>query len=225
MSSRAQSHGAPALPQVNLLPPEVTAARGLARTKRWLVFFVLVSFIGAAGLVVQAILAQQDAAAELATHQQRTADLDAELLEYSEVPTVLGALEQAKIARQVGMSTEVLWRPYLEAIAATAPPEVRIETIEMSGATPMQLPAAPVGALAAPSIATITFTAQSLTVPDIEAWLISLESIPGFADPWISLAAVTEKDAVAFYNITATVQVNEQAFALRFADPVESEEE
>lgn len=225
MSARAPSLGAPELPQVNLLPPEVTAARGLARIKRWLLFVVLAAILAAVGIVALAMMAEQDAQAELDRAEARTAELMAEQERYAEVPLVLSAVEQAEQARSNGMSTEVLWLPYLRAIAATLPDGVRLETFQMLGATPMVLPAEPQGALAAPSVATITFTAQSLTVPDTEQWLIELATIPGFADAWFTTKTAAERDGVEFYDVVATVQVNEQAYALRFAETDEEGEQ
>lgn len=225
MSARAQSLGAPALPQVNLLPPEVTAARGLARIKRWLLFVVLAAILAAVGIVALAMIAEQDAQAELDRAEERAAELMAEQEQYAEVPLVLSAVDLAEQARRNGMSTEVLWLPYLRAIAATLPDGVRLETFQMLGATPMVLPTEPQGALAAPSVATITFTAQSETVPDTEQWLIDLATVPGFADAWFTTKTITERDDVEFYDVVATVQVNEQAYALRFAETDEESEE
>ena len=61
MSARAQAGMAPLLPQVNLLPPEVKAARGLARIKRWLAVGVLVTLILATGLVVKGVMEKKAA--------------------------------------------------------------------------------------------------------------------------------------------------------------------
>ena len=143
MSTRSQAAMAPLLPQVNLLPPEIRAARGLTRVKRWLALVVLLALLVAAGLVLLAMMAQQSADAELAVQQQETERLMSEQARYTEVPVVLGALDRARTAREVGMSTEILWRPYLNAIAATAPEGVRIENLRYQGSTPMVLPAAP----------------------------------------------------------------------------------
>jgi len=229
MSARAQAGMASLLPQVNLLPPEVKAARGLARVKRWLGFVILLVLLVAAGPVLLATMAQRTADAELAVHQQETERLVSEQARYAEVPVVLAALDRARTAREVGMSTEIVWRPYLYAIAATAPEGVRIETLRYQGITPMMLAAAPADALAAWSVGTITFTAQSTTTFDTEAWLRSLVTVPGFADPWFSTATLTSVagdsgDAI-LYNVTATVQVNEQAFANRFPAVEQVEEE
>lgn len=217
MSARAQEVMAPALPQVNLLPPEVKAARGLARLKKWLALVVLLALVVCAGIVLLAMLQQKDAEDDLGLQQAETERLMAEQARYAEVPAVLGALDRALAAREVGMSTEILWRPYLQAIAATTPEGVRIENLRVQGATPILLPSAPTDALSAWSVNTITFTAQSLVLPDTETWLRALATVPGFANPLFSQATLTETDGVVHYNVSATVQVNEQAYALRFS--------
>lgn len=217
MSARSSSAMGPSLPQVNLLPPEVEAARGLARTKRWLAFVLVAAIIGAGGLVWLAIQAEEVADAELADQQAETERLNDEVARYSEVPIVLAALSRARDAREVGMSTEILWKSYLQAIAATAPAGVRIDSLLVQGATPMLGASAPTDALAAWSVKTVTFNAESTTLFDTEAWLRQLVTVPGFADPWFSQATLDEKDGVIYYTVSATVQVNEDAYSQRFA--------
>lgn len=217
MSAKQSAVQAPALPQVNLLPPEVKAARGLAATKRWLALGVLVAVLMSAGLVVKATFDQSSADDKLTNAQNDTARLNAQKAQYAEVPAVLNELQRAKDARELGMSTEVLWRSIVRAIAATTPPGVRIDTMRTVSATPMVLPAAPVDPLAAAGISTITFTAQSVTIPDTEAWLRALSTIPGFSDAWFSQEIISADGDAVFYNLNAVVLVTDQAYAERFS--------
>lgn len=217
MSARAQAGMAPLLPQVNLLPPEVKAARGLARIKRWLAVGVLVTLVLATGLVVKGVMDKKAADEELAAAQQDTAGLLEEQAQYAEVPIVQAALARATSAREIGMSTEILWRPYLQAIAATAPEGVRIENLKSVSATPMVLPSAPADALSALGVSIVTFTAQSATVLDTETWLRNLASIPGFSDPWFSQAVLTANGDIPLYNVSALVIVTDTGYARRFS--------
>lgn len=217
MSPRQQATAGPGLPQVNLLPPEVQAKRGLVRVKRWLGAAVVLSVLLAAGIVFRAGMAKDAADEELRVAQAETERLLAEQLEYSEVPIVQRNLETIKTARSLGMSTEILWPDYLSAIAATAPAGISIDTIGVSGATPILLATPPINPLQAPSVATVTFSAQSLTLPDTAGWLDGLETVPGFADGWFSTATITEEEGVALYTVSATVQIDERAYAERFA--------
>ena len=211
-----QQLGAPSLPQVNLLPPEVAAARNLSRIKAWLGVALLMTVVLAAAGFGAALLDGNAAAAELESAQRDGARLQADQAKYAEVPKVLGALADAKAARFVGMSTEVTWTGYLSAISATLPPNVSIDNFSVHGGTPMTLAPAPATALQAPSLYTITFAARSKTIPDSAAWADALNSVPGFADAWISSASVTGQGAATYYQVAASVQVNSVALANRF---------
>lgn len=117
--------------------------------------------------------------------------------------------------------------PYYSAIAATAPPGVSIESIKVQSATPMVSAIGPTDALSALGISVITFSAQSSTVPDTEAWLRALEQVPGFSDPWFSQATLNEAGDVVAYNVAAAVIVVDDARLRRFSaeqDAAEQEE-
>ena len=207
-----------ALPQVNLLPPEVRAARGLKLLKRWLVV-ALVLVVALCGVTyVFAKLDENRAASELASAQAATTRLQNEQKKYAEVPRVLDQLAATTTAREIGTSTEILWSPYYQAIAAVLPTGVSIDTLTVTQATPMVAPPAAASPLQAPSIGQIQFTARSLTVPDTAAWADALNGVPGFADAWVSAATVAQdtKTNKSYYNVSATVQVNDRAYAHRF---------
>lgn len=206
------------LPQVNLLPPEVKAARTVRKVKQWLVAMIALALLGNLAVVALAVLAQKAANDELAIEQGVTTQLQAEQSQYAEVPLVLGQIDRVSSARKLGMSTEVGWASYLSAIAATAPEGVALETIQVTSATPMTEPTlAPTSALAGGGVANVTFGASSLTVPDTAAWLEGLATVPGFVDAWFSTVTLTETNETAYYTVSATVQVSTDALANRFA--------
>ncbi len=221
MMARAQAVQAPSLPQVNLLPPEVEAARGLARTKRWLALAVAVALVLSAGMVGKAVLDKNDADTRLRQAQDETQRLNGQKAEYAEVPLVLGALKRAQDAQALGMSTEVLWQPYLKAIAWSAPPGIRVESLRTVSATPMVLPTTPTDPLSALGVSTVTFSGQSETVPDTETWLRNLAQIPGFASAWFTQATRTEQDGKVFYNVAAVVLLTDQVYAHRYLSAAE----
>lgn len=206
-------------PQVNLLPPEIREARVLKTVKRVLALaLVLVVALCAVGYVF-ALLDKGTASEELATAQSDTVRLQADQQQYAEVPRVLGQLATTKAARELGMSTEVLWADYYGALAAVLPADVSMDNLTITQATPMTAPAPPSTPLQAPSIGQISFTARSTTMPDTAQWVDALNSVPGFGDAWVSSATITEdsESRTVYYNVSATVQVRETAYALRFA--------
>jgi hypothetical protein len=114
------------------------------------------------------------------------------------------------------MSTDIPWKPYVDAITAVLPANVSIDTLTSTGATPMVAPAAPTDPLQVPSVGQLIFQARSSTVPDTSAWIDSLNAIPGFADAWVSSAAVAEDETGTYYVVSATVQITDAAYSHRF---------
>jgi Tfp pilus assembly protein PilN len=208
------------LPQVDLMPAEVRAARAFGRVKRSLV-------VGLVGVVVvvgcgvgAAAMHAASAKSDLAKVQSATAALVSQQAQYAEVPVVLDRLDKLTTARTQGLSTEIRWQPYIYAIFAVMPQGVQLGSIDIVGATPTVVPAAPADPLQASSIATITFTGRSKTVPDTAGWIDALNSIPGFQDAWVSAVETKEDDQDGvYYAVQSTVQVNTEAYANRFAEP------
>lgn len=207
------------LPQVNLLPPEVRAARGLRKTKRLLglsLILVLVLCVAAYGV---ALVSQRGASGEVVEAQADTARLQTEEAQYAKVGTVLGALGTAQGAVQAGMSTDVQWRSYVDAITAVLPENVSFDSFTVGVATPMSPPAAATSALAVPSVGQVMFSARASTVPDTAAWVDALNGVPGFADAWVSSVSATSDDKGDYYIVSGIVQVTDKAFSHRFDIP------
>lgn len=222
--SRTQSLLASALPQVNLLPPEVWAARGLARTKMWLAFAILVTLLVCAGLVVKAMLDQQDAAAELDEAKAETARLQAEQERYAEVPFVRAELDRAVSAQQLAMATDIQWWPHLDAIASKTPTGARIETLKVLGSSLWAGAFAATDVLAPEGAATIGLTGQAATLAEVYGWQRSIEEIPGVAEVVMTQAALVDGTTILKYNVTATITLSEAAYSGRFFPQAETEE-
>lgn len=223
MSARSKGQKLPTLPQVNLLPPEIRAARGLRVVKRWLGLSLVLVVLLLGGAFGFSVLELGLAQSSLTEAQAETARLQVEEAKYAEVPAVLTAVETIKAARELGMSTEIDWRPYLDAITAVLPPGVSIESFNFSGATPMQVAPVPASPLDAPAVGSIQFSGRSVTLPDTAAWIVALNSVPGFSDAWVTAAAITGEDGEAYYQIESSVQVLESAYAERFIQQQEVE--
>lgn len=215
-ATRAQLPGAPALPQVNLLPPEVRAGRQLRNVKAWLaVALLLVLLVVAMGFVF-ATFVLRNAETELAGTQDANSALLAQQAQYAEVPQVLGEIAAVEEARTTGMATETLWKPYLAAVAAAAPTEVSLDTFSVVGATPFDPGPAIDNPLVGDVVGTLSFTARSLTLPDTAEWVANLEDVPGFTDPWFTSATAAEEDGNAYFAVSGTVYLTADAYAERF---------
>lgn len=220
-STRAEAPGidTTSMPQVDLTPPEVWASRALRQLQRRLVLGLGAVVLVVALACVAASLQAASAQSALAEAETETSRLLAEQKQYADVPVVLDRLDSLEQARLTGMSTEVLWTPYIGAIFAVMPPGVQLSSITTSGATPVLAPAAPADPLQEPSVGTVAFTGRSLTVPDTGAWLDGLSSIPGFQDAWVSGVETKEDDEDGvYYEVTSRVQFTVDAYAGRFSE-------
>lgn len=217
--------GRPSLPQVNLLPPEIRAGRQLTSIKSWLGIGLLATLLAAGGLVVMNELALRNAESDLAKTQDDNAALVAEQAQYAEVPTLLGRLDNLTQARLTGMGSEVLWRPYIVALAATAPAGVSITNLRVAPPITDQLVAT--GDLSDVVIATVSFEAESATLPDTAAWLDALAPVVGLSDPEFSSAIIKgdSESGLVFYAVTGSVDVTFDGLAMRFAPTEEPTEE
>lgn len=213
--------GATSLPQVNLLPPEVRAARGLVNIKRWLAIALVVVVIGIALVWAIATFAKHSAEDTLATEQARTAELQAEVNKYPDVPRVLANLARTQDALKLATSSEIQWKSYIDAITAVLPANVSIDSFAVSQATPWAAAITPQDPLITPGLASISFTARASTLPDTAAWLDALDAIPNVSSPTLSLASLTAETGDPYYAITSTLQIDATAVIPRFADTKE----
>jgi len=213
----AGAFAARTLAQVNLLPPEVRAARGLTATKRVL-GLALVGTVLLAGVGYGAArVTSASAADELATAQDATAVLQKEEAKYAEVPRVASLLKRTTDVRTSGMASEIQWKGYVDAISAVLPPNVSIDKLSVVQATVSLAAPAPADSLEPQGVATITFTSRSTTLPDGSAWIKALDSVPNFYGATYSTMTLGEVGGVVGYAMSSTVEVDAAAFANRFA--------
>lgn len=209
----------PEVMQVNLLPPEVTAARTLQRVKLWLLAAVGLVLVALLAVFAMALLAERGAEDRLATAQDRTAQLQREAAQYAEVPRVLGEIADVEEAREIGMSTEIRWQPYVDAIAAVLPSTMSVASYTVNGPAPQDALPSPGDALQRPSVGSIAFDALSRTVPDTAQLMDDLEAVPGFQDVRVtSVGLVDGDDGSALYQVAGSVQLTDATFERRFVD-------
>lgn len=208
------------LPQVNLLPSDVREKRSLAVVKRWLAVTVVLVVVVAVLAYVFAMLMRNSAQDRLAAAEAQTATLRAEERQYAEVPQVRGQISDVTRARLAATSTEILWRPYVDAVGAVLPDPVRIVSFTATGPSPSD------GALVSSGlgdvpVASLSFEGQSMTLPDTSAMLEAVAGVPGLQNPWVSSVAVTEMEGVVFYTFSLTVEMTDSTLAQRFVEATE----
>jgi hypothetical protein len=202
-------------PRVDLLPPEVRAQRNGRRTLTALGFGVLgialVVLLATGGASFLALEAQ----GQLAAEQARTGTLLAQQAKYLDVRKVQDHVKLIQAAQQVGASTEIDWKAYLNRVQGTLPANVTIGTVTIDAASPLAIYAQPTAPLQGARVATLSFTASSPTLPQVPVWLDALATLPGFADA--VPGSVTLDSSSGAYSVSITMHINEAAFDKRFA--------
>lgn len=207
----------PRAPQVNLLPPEVRAARSLSVVKRWLAIGLVVVLAVIALGYGGAVLARSAADSALAAAEDQRTALRTEESQYAEVPQVLGAITSTNDARSAGMATEIAWKPYVDAVSAVLPPGMSIDDFTLTGPSPVVAGALPTDPLQGASIGSIALELRSSAAPVTADLLDALDALPGIDSPWVSSVATAEEDGATYYAVSLTAQLNEAALLQRFA--------
>lgn len=217
-------------PAADLLPPlerirlrQRAAIRGMLRAMLVLAVLTGVATLGVSGLAL-------DAELRLQGERDRSAALLAAQLEYAEVQAKQGVLVEVSNARTGVTAGELDWSALLAEIRGVLPAGVtvvavdgRLTATDVFGALPAGEtgPAEP-EPLRQDSIGSFRLTASSPTVPDIKAWLASLETLTGFAGIAPPASVVEAQDGS--YTVTIEVLLNTDAYLGRFAPDATTDE-
>lgn len=210
------------IPRADLLPLEIRREHKGRKTRRKLLWGVVaviaVVFVGTGTSYYFALTSQL----ALMAAQEHTNELLVEQQKYSEVRVIQGDLADVEAAQRVGAGTEIDWKAYLDQIEASLPDGVAIEAVTIEGASPMvdyEQPSAPLQGL---RVATLTFGAVTDTLPNTDAWLVSLAALPGFTDA--NPDSITLDEATGRYTSVITMHIGEAAWSERFVPADEKTE-
>lgn len=201
------------VPRVNLLPPEVGQAAKARSLRAGLSLLVVAAMVVVGAGYGIASLHASTAQQALDAVNQRTVDLLAQQKKYVEVRKVTSDLALTTAARQVGSSTEVNWKSYLESIQASLPGGTTIVTFTATTGSPLVEFTQPTVPLQGERIAELTFSADTASLPDVPAWLNALASLQGFVDASPGSVTLSED---GIYTAIVTMHINEKALANRF---------
>lgn len=166
------------LAQVDLLPPEILADRRFARARGWMVVSVVGTVLLTGGAYALAANDADQAAAELAVEQARTAELNEEAAQYAAVPAILASVDRAETALETAMATDVEWYRYLSQLGTVTPEGVWFTTLTLTTAAPGTQPAG--DPLAPVDVAgDVTTVGRALTHDHVASWMDQVESVSG----------------------------------------------
>ncbi|MCC7128096.1 MAG: hypothetical protein IT192_04685 [Microbacteriaceae bacterium] len=190
-------------------------ARGKVARRNAIALVILAVLVVIAGYAGAAVLAS-GAQAQLDAANDRTQSLLKEQLKYSEVSQVKNLLAAAEAAKQVGMSTEVDWKTYLDNIQKSLPAGTLVTNVVAEVATPLTDFAQPTVPLQGNRIGELTFTATSPSLPDVEAWLRALSKLDGYVDA--SPGSIALDNTSKLYQVSIKMHIDTGALWLRFDD-------
>jgi hypothetical protein len=203
--------------RVDLLPQELRVKRKgrvVRRRLGFLVILVAVIVVGISALVrAQAVQAKF----ELSIEQGNTQSIVLEERKYVEVQNIQKQADTILAAQQVGTSTEINWKNYLNSVQATLPANVSLGSISIDSATPFAIYAQASAPLQGERIATLSFTAISSTLPQVPKWLVALATLPGYAD---ANPGTVNRNESGSYSVNITMHINESAIAHRYSKAV-----
>ncbi len=218
--SRGKQGAAPIMaisPRANLLPPEIgqnQRKRSVRRGLRFAVVGTAIVAVAASGGAFYLATAEQIA---LTSAQTESTALSSDLAEYADVDLTVDGIVLRTAGIRVAGSTDILWADYLTKLQATLPSDVVLTAVSISSAgavDPYEQSTAP---LDKPRVASLTFTAETGTLPSIPSWIDGLATLPGFTDA----TPDSLENADGIYTATVTMNIDAGAFSNRFAPKAE----
>ncbi len=201
-------------PRVNLLPQSIRDEHRQSKARRRLLVglggVTLVVALGVGGALQFSAAAQ----AELDAERAQTLLLLTERGEFADLIAVQERLALGRAAQTVGAATEIDWSGYLGELRRTLPGGVSLTAVTIDSASPVQVYEQPTGPLQGPRVATLTFTANSRTLPDVPVWLDALRTLPAYVD---AVPNSVTRDEGGSYLVNITMHIGADAFSGRFA--------
>ena len=217
--SRTRKPSAPLLavggiPRADLLPPEIKAEYRAKAVVRMLVIFVVAIAFVVAGGVGFATVSSISSQLSLQFERDRSLELVARQLDFAVAKQTADRVDEAIVARSLGTATEIDWRAYLDEVSSTLPDGVGLTKLVIAPVVVTEDAASVENPLQQAAVATITITATSVTVPDVEAWFDDLAGITGFAG--IAPPATVAGSPTEGYIVGLQLLVNDEAYLARF---------
>jgi Tfp pilus assembly protein PilN len=184
-----------ALPRVNLLPPEIGAARRLRKLQAGLGAGVGASVLVVGALVLAAAGQVSDAQDGLDTSKARGTALQAETNKYADVPAVYAAVDAKEAQLTLAMGKEVRWSYFLNDLSLVTPGKVWLDTLTVAeNVDPAAVAAAPVAGAPAtnPGIGTLTVHGHGFQHNDVAAWLRALAGQKRLSNPYFTKSSQLE---------------------------------
>lgn len=192
--------------RINLLPPEL---RERERGRRGAVAIVLIGLLVLAGLGGYFVLQERrlaDIEQDLDAQQATNNALRAEISEIARFGELRAELEGRQRLVDAFLGNEVQWSGVLRDVSLIIPGDTWLEGF--SGVV-MDAAVAP-GVDPTGLIGQISFSGFGLSHRSVALWLIRLEDITGFVNPWLSSSSKTDIGPTEVVSFTSSVDLSSE---------------
>ena len=212
-----------ALPQVNLLPPEI-AEKAVFRRVQLGLGAAVVAALGVVGLLyLSAASSATSAQGDLDTATSSGQSLQAQSAKYSEVTGVYARAAAAQTQLGTAMGDEVRYSQLLNDLSLSIPTNVWIKSLSYtSGAAPAAGAAATAATAvpgATPGIGTLNVTGVAFSHDDVAVWLESIGSQKTYVNPYFASSTEALIGTRKVVNFTSTATVTAVARSGRYSTP------
>jgi Tfp pilus assembly protein PilN len=206
------------MPRVNLLPPEITQAHRLRRTKAGLAAGLVVVIGAIGGAYVTQVNAKNAAQDNLTAEQATGAKLQAEQAKYADVPRTIAAIDKAETMRETAMANDIEWYRSLTNVSLTLPSKVWLTTLtlQVGAAGGAAASTTPASTGLTGGVGTVTAVGTAMDHPDVATWLDVLARQPGMSDAYFSSSKKKEVGAKTVVDFSSTATVTDEALSHRY---------
>jgi len=217
MNAVPEAVGAPRIPLVDLLPPEIEMRRKEKRAQRLIVVVVVLFFVLLAGAWYYTYSVRVSAESDLAAEQVKTAAKQEELATYDYIPVVRAALDNAVNARALAGSVDITWATQLNSLLKATPSDISLTSLAVTAATPSNPFIQAGNAFQQADIGQLSFSGEAASELEVAAFQDAIDSLPAFRDTYIgsvSLGSTTDGD-VPYWSFSGTTRITSNALSGR----------
>jgi len=215
---RLVGSGLPALPQVNLLPPETAERRRFRQIQYGLGGGLLATVAVVFLLFVLASNSVGDAQKQVDASQSRNTQLQTESAKYADVTAVYAKAAAAQAMLTQAMGQEVRYSQLLNDLSLSVPDKVWVKNVAFAQAAPAAAAGAAVPA-GDPGLGTLTVTGVGFSHDDVAVWLDSLATQKNYSNPDFSSSTEALLGSRKVVNFTSTATVTSRALSGRYTSP------
>ena len=215
--------GAPVMPRVNLMPPEIAEAAKFRRFQLAMGGAVVGAVAVVAALYMSAHGGVASAQKQLDDAKQQNLALQAQRAQLQSVQDVYTQVSAKQAMLSTAMSDEIRWSTYLNDLSLRIPDHVWLTNISATENTagPLSTSATP-SATASTAIGNLTFTGVAFSHDDVATWLESLAKEKGYANPYFTNSTETTIGPRTVDDFTSSVDLSDAAKSGRYTKPAGS---